>query len=155
MFRPAAAGPGEDASDWSRASFVQLATLDTVESVWHAHRLLAGHISRGCGSFFVMRQGVWPRWEEPEHTGGGTTSYVVPLGSAPSTWVLACAAAMGETMGSSVLGLSISPKRNSHILKVWTAAGKDGGGEGHDVLMPVSACLEQGLYRAHGGVMVD
>jgi hypothetical protein len=105
---------------WDFESYVPLATLSTVADMAAAHRAL--HSKWGSGMFFLMREHILPIWEDAHNKGGGCLSYKVMRAEIPDRWFeLACWALGESACGEKVCGVSISPKRNYSILRLWVA----------------------------------
>lgn len=107
-----------DDAQWDVASYVRLPSVSTVGDVARAHRALSDLWPRGF--FFVFREHVMPVYEDAHHV--GCYSYKVPIARAADEWFRLLAAAVGETAtapGDAVTGVSLSPKRNFAILRVW------------------------------------
>ena len=81
------------------------------------------------GMFFMMRKknghAILPLWEDPENTNGGVWSFKINKEDAESIWFKLCMYMIGETicsdtnMAMTVNGISISPKKNFCIVKIW------------------------------------
>jgi hypothetical protein len=75
---------------------------------------------------FVMRDGITPMWEDPRNRNGGCFSYKVINKFVPEVWRNLFAALCGETLSIDhtlschVNGITISPKKNFCIIKIWT-----------------------------------
>jgi hypothetical protein len=79
---------------------------------------------------FVMKEDIQPLWEHERNKGGGAFSYKIPEASTVSFWNGLVFLTVGSTLLDSpeemayVNGVTISPKKNFHIIKVWFAACK-------------------------------
>ena len=112
--------PGD--KDWTLKSYVVLSSLSTVDDFWVTHEAIGDKLPRGM--FFVMREHVFPCWDDPENKQGGCFSLKVPNDDAIKFWESLCASMLGEVMTpdmSCVNGASISPKRDFCIVKIWVA----------------------------------
>ena len=113
-----------DDRDFSDASYTHLALFRTVEDVVCLMSQLPAKLVENC-MFFVMRQGIKPQWEDTLNREGGYFSYKVNNGSVLSNWKDLVYATLGETLCADkdvmahVTGITISPKRNFCILKIW------------------------------------
>ena len=109
-----------DDSRWDITSYVRLPNMSSVGDVARAHRSLADLWPRGF--FFVFREHVTPVYEDQHHL--GCYSYKVPKDRAADEWYRLLGAVLGESAtspGDAVTGVSLSPKRNFAILRVWMA----------------------------------
>jgi len=75
------------------------------------------------GMFFIMKSGIFPNWEDPENRLGGCLSFKIISTNVINCWndiLLKCIS--GNIMKESnnkINGLSISPKKEFNIIKVW------------------------------------
>lgn len=114
-----------DPSDpnWTLDSYRRLGDIATVADFWKLQLTIAPWVTTGM--FFVMREHVFPCWDDKSNIEGGCVSIKVPEQSAASVWELLVKRALGETLMSVpaqwdlLNGLSISPKRGFCIIKVW------------------------------------
>jgi hypothetical protein len=78
------------------------------------------------GMLFLMKQGIFPMWEDPQNRMGGAFSYkVTNMKEIPSVWKTLMYLLCGGTLmvnpqhQQNVNGITISPKRNFCIIKIW------------------------------------
>ena len=82
------------------------------------------------GMFFVMRKlksgkAIYPQWEDDNNKNGGYWSFKIPKEKAQEVWFKLCRYTLGECICYSALeslqvnGISISPKKNFCIIKIW------------------------------------
>ena len=115
--------PGDE--DWTMKSYHLLHTLSTVEDFWIVNNAIKDKLQNGM--FFVMREHIFPCWDDPENKDGGCISIKVPRAKVLGFWEALCAAVLGETLISNmeqmavINGISISPKRAFCIIKIWIA----------------------------------
>ena len=111
-------------TDWSVKSYKEIDTLSTMEEAIALCETLPEKMVKNC-MLFLMRNGVKPTWEDPRNRNGGCFSYKVNNKTVGSTWKSLSYVLMGETLSpnphivSSVTGITISPKKNFCIIKVW------------------------------------
>jgi hypothetical protein len=116
-----------DSSDWTLSSYVRLTDVSTVEEFWNMSSLIHQLVSDNM--FFLMREGVYPCWDDVNNMQGGSISLKVPKTEAVRAWESICKRVLGECMvnveevdssnSSSINGVSISPKRYFCIIKIW------------------------------------
>jgi hypothetical protein len=76
---------------------------------------------------FVMRKGITPLWEDPKNRKGGCFSYKITNKNVYECWKNLTYNLVGESLSSNkklqlqINGITISPKKNFCILKVWTS----------------------------------
>lgn len=113
-------------TDWSLKSYKKIMTLDTVEDVISLINKLPNKMVENC-MLFIMREGIQPTWEDERNRDGGCFSYKVSNKIAVKTWRELSYLLTGETLtvklkNSQIInGITISPKRNFCIIKVWTS----------------------------------
>lgn len=101
-------------------SYQRLLDVSTVDDFWHAHIAMKPFLSRGM--FFLMREHVYPCWDDEHNLKGGVLKDDIV-----SFWEHLAIHALGEHMTvdggrwSVVNGLSVSPKRYFCIVKLWLA----------------------------------
>ena len=112
---------------WDLASYraVQLG-ISTAEEVVHLCERVHENLLKRC-MFFVMRAGISPQWEDPRNRNGGCFSFKVAYRQIHAVWRQLFYAVCGESLcreagqNARVNGLTVSPKKNFCILKVWFA----------------------------------
>jgi len=81
------------------------------------------------GMFFLMRKikntVIYPQWEDENNKQGGYWSFKIPKESSHEIWLKLCSYTIGEQLCNNVTdslqinGISISPKKNFCIIKIW------------------------------------
>lgn len=114
-------------SSWAPDSFKNLGSFSTYSALWGAvaripvERFLSG-------MFFFMRSPHLPLWEHRDNIHGGSYCIKVPEAVAHETFQRYAAAAtldmIAKDSGNAVIGVSISPKKGFHILKLWNTSSK-------------------------------
>ncbi|KAG2498117.1 hypothetical protein HYH03_003875 [Edaphochlamys debaryana] len=82
--------------DWTLASYVRLTDVSTVEDFWMAHGLVKEHLAENM--FFIMREGIYPCWDDPKNMYGRCVSLKVAKGDAHRAWEAICSRVLGETV---------------------------------------------------------
>lgn len=122
-------------NDWSVSSYNQVLTLTTVADVL---RLANGFHKLDLRSYqyFVMRSGITPTWEDDANRSGGVCTFkteITPMSqpkilSVVPVWNFLLKKMTGETLHEDMVdinGLSISPKNNWAIVKIWNRTGSN------------------------------
>jgi hypothetical protein len=110
--------------DWSLSGYQKIMTIETVEHALTLYQHLPEALVQGC-MLFLMRENITPLWEDERNKNGGFFSYKVNKNIA-AVWRDVSFSMMGTTLSidnglnQSITGISISPKKNFCILKVWT-----------------------------------
>lgn len=112
--------------DWTTSSYFRVSDISSIEdfaTIRYSFR--NRHTSINDGMFFVMREHVFPCWDDRHNIEGGCLSMKVPKKSADEFWDELCVRVMSDTLASKkedmelVNGISISPKTFYSIIKIW------------------------------------
>ena len=112
-------------TDWTIKSYKKIYDFDTVEQAIAINEILPEKLIRNC-MLFLMRGGIMPTWEDPRNRNGGCFSYKVINKTVSQCWKSLSYVLVGETLTASskfkphINGITISPKKNFCIIKVWT-----------------------------------
>jgi len=113
-------------NDWTLQSYIKIDDISSVESFWTVHETFIENIHMGM--FFLMREHVFPCWDDPFNKDGGCLSIKVLKQDIKTFWESMCTGLLGETLllenkrktsWDKVNGLSCSPKRSFCIIKIW------------------------------------
>jgi hypothetical protein len=110
--------------DWTPKSYTKVSPFATTFDVIAITESLPKELLQSC-MFFVMKNGIVPMWEDPKNRNGGCFSYKVSNKAVPDVWKDITYALTGETLSvnntfvNNVTGISISPKKNFCIVKIW------------------------------------
>ena len=108
--------------DWGIDSYKEIYTFNTVEDFWALFNKL-NHAILHSGVFFLTKANIKPTWEDPVHLAGGCWSYKVIIKETVAIWQELCIHLIAESLSmnskSQIGCLSISPKRNFYIIKIW------------------------------------
>ena len=113
--------------DWSIKSYKKIAELSTIEEVLSIYANLPPKLVVNC-MLFLMRADVAPIWEDPKNCKGGSFAYKLNNKTVPSCWKSVSYGACGESLTNNkklqgnITGITISPKKNFCILKIWTTS---------------------------------
>lgn len=111
-------------TDWSVKSYKKIYQLNTIEETMAITETLPEILVKNC-MLFIMKNGIMPIWEDPQNRNGGCFSYKISNKIVHETWKLLTYILLGETISknescvSSVTGITISPKKNFCIIKIW------------------------------------
>jgi hypothetical protein len=112
-----------DNNEWTKCSYKLITNVGTPEE-W-AQTDLAFKDLWQKGMFFLMREHIQPLWEDPNNMNGGCFSFKVNKPEAIEYWYTIAAQMLGNSLGKTqeasdaVCGISISPKRNYCIMRIW------------------------------------
>jgi hypothetical protein len=114
--------------NWNLSSYtIIMNRIDSVEKVLGLTESIHENIVKNC-MLFVMRDGITPMWEDPRNRNGGCFSYKVINKHVPEVWrdlfYLLCGESLCVNQENSkyLNGITISPKKNFCIIKIWLAA---------------------------------
>lgn len=113
-------------TDWTIKSYKKITTIDSIESALAIYETLPDKMIKNC-MLFLMREGIMPIWEDEKNRNGGCFSYKVNNKGVISAWKQLSYTVMGETLTkdrklrSCINGITISPKKNFCIIKIWLA----------------------------------
>ena len=111
-------------TDWSITSYINIFTFTSVEEIIAITETLPPILVENC-MLFMMREGIKPTWEDPKNRNGGCFSYKVSNKNVSKVWKDLSYVVVGGTISNHanyvncVTGITISPKKNFCIIKVW------------------------------------
>jgi hypothetical protein len=114
-----------DDSEWTKNSYKVIGSVSTVHD-W-AEIDVSFHEMWTKGMFFLMREHIQPLWEDPYNRDGGCFSFKVNKPEASSYLFKLCSQMLGNSLAksseaqahTSICGISMSPKRNYCIIRIW------------------------------------
>jgi Eukaryotic initiation factor 4E len=113
-------------TDWGIKSYTKIFEFYTLEQAVTITEMLPPKLIVNC-MLFLMRKGINPIWEDERNRNGGCFSYKIINKDVPGAWKQMSYLLVGETMSdniniiSHINGITISPKKNFCIMKVWVA----------------------------------
>ena len=111
-------------TDWSLNSYKKIYTVESVEETIGILETMPDILVKNC-MLFLMRDGISPVWEDPQNRHGGCFSYKIANKNVYEVWRDLSYVISGETISnqgtftSCVTGITISPKKNFCIIKIW------------------------------------
>jgi len=113
-------------TDWGIKSYIPISTFSTIEETLGVVETLPPVLIENC-MLFMMREGVKPTWEDPKNRNGGCFSYKVSNKNVCKVWKDLTYVVVGGSISKQtnfvncVTGITISPKKNFCIIKIWMA----------------------------------
>lgn len=118
-------------TDWSRNSYKDIIEITSIEDycvLKNSWNSCLPNVSEGM--FFLMRKlengdTIYPQWEDPYNIKGGYWSFKIPKKNCEDIWFSLMKHILGECLldngieYSLINGISISPKKNFSIVKLW------------------------------------
>jgi hypothetical protein len=140
-------------TDWSIKSYIPISTFTSVEDTIAVTENLPSILVENC-MLFIMREGIKPTWEDPRNRNGGCFSYKVVNKNVYKVWKDLTYVLVGDTISkqsdfvNSVTGITISPKKNFCIVKIWLSNCKNQNPA--VVTNDVKGIVQQGcLFKKH------
>lgn len=117
-----------DTKNWSKESYKHIQKNWTAEQIWGIFKLLdIKHLTNGI--FFLMKGDIFPDWKSPENINGGFWSFKIDSNPKNKsimdilkiwiTYLIAEKLIKFDDTNINVQGLSLSPKNNHFVLKIW------------------------------------
>ena len=113
-------------TNWSASSYKKIYEFNTAEQAIALIEMLPPKLVMNC-MLFLMRTGIVPMWEDAQNRNGGCFSYKVANKEVNQAWKQLSYVTVGETISTNlnviphVNGITISPKKNFCIIKIWMA----------------------------------
>ena len=114
----------DNGPDWTLNGFKKLYEIQTIEDFWEIYSKLNNYIILK-GMFFLMKHNVEPRWETENNIDGGCWSYKIHKKETFISWLYLSISLCSEIIVNdhinmdTINGISISPKKNFSIIKIW------------------------------------
>ena len=111
-------------TDWSLKSYKTLYTTSYLEEFITLTESLPDKLISNC-MLFIMKDNIKPIWEDELNKSGGCFSYKIATQDADEKWFDLCAKVLSETLSEkecynqNINGISITPKKNANILRIW------------------------------------
>jgi hypothetical protein len=111
-------------SSWTKSSYKELYRVDTLYSLCLMQETLRKHHLQN-GMFFLMREDIFPTWEDPDNREGCCVSYKVSGDVLQEQWDFIVRQVVGEdiphdeSLVEQVTGISIAPKKEFNVVKIW------------------------------------
>jgi len=106
---------------WTKESYQKIYTFTNWAEFWAFYDQMPTWLN---GMFFLMRDGIFPQWEDEQNIRGGYWSYKIPKVIGDEAWVQLSSHVIGECATKKltdmyyVNGIAISPKINNCIIKI-------------------------------------
>lgn len=109
-------------TDWTINSYKKIQTINTKKELINLYSKLPDEIIKNC-MLFLMKNNIKPMWEDINNKQGGSFSFRVDNNKIIDKWRLISYLFINDTIieNSQVNGITISPKKNFNILKIWVA----------------------------------
>ncbi len=113
-----------DDKQWTKQSYKHIYTITNLYDLQGFHEVIQkNHLQNGM--FFIMREDIFPTWEDPDNREGCCVSYKVPGRVLKEEWSNAINRVISEDIlvnpeeWENMNGISIAPKKEFNIVKIW------------------------------------
>ena len=111
-------------NNWNNSSYKLIYTIRNLYDIKVLNDTILTHYLQN-GMFFIMRENVFPTWEDPENRNGCCISYKIPGSDLKNKWDFIFNKILTENIlkdtknYNEINGFSISPKKEFNIIKLW------------------------------------
>ena len=139
-------------NDWSKKSYEY---IYSIKNIYDYNTIIEvfkqNHYQNGM--FFFMKDNVFPNWEDPNNRLGGCLSFKVSSSKVIEEWnitLLRCImGTLFQTKNDHINGLSISPKKEFNIIKVWFSKNIDYKEDYLEPPIPSEMVISNSIYKKH------
>jgi translation initiation factor 4E len=134
-------------TDWTINSYKTIHTFKTADELINLYNKIPDEIVKNC-MLFLMKNDIKPMWEDVNNKNGGSFSFRIENNKILDKWFLISYLFLNNKLISSnsiINGITISPKKNFNILKIWVSncKNKDINTINHIVNIP------GGIFKKH------
>jgi hypothetical protein len=136
--------------NWENNSYKFITTISSVQDFINVYKAFKNlWVS---GMFFIMREHIMPRWEDDNNKNGGCFSFKINKDEILDKLFEITSQILGETLGkndiisSNINGISISPKKNYHIIRIWIKSNSNINKDNYNLSLPSYSTL---MYKSH------
>lgn len=136
--------------NWDLKSYKMICNISTIQDFVTAYLVFKDLFYKGM--FFIMRENITPRWEDDLNKTGGCFSYKISKFNLEDKFFEVCCQVLGEKlaktsdMSQNINGVSISPKKNAYIIRIWIKDNKHACKSKYDISIPKFSTL---MYKNH------
>jgi len=111
-------------NSWTNNSYKLIYTIRNLYDIKLLNDIILTHHLQN-GMFFIMREGIFPTWEDPDNREGCCISFKIPGSLLKQKWDFILNRVVTEDLlnqrdrYNELNGLSISPKKEFNIIKLW------------------------------------
>ena len=107
-------------NNWKLNSYNKISSISTINDFWNTYTFLNNKIVEN-SMLFLMKNNIDPLWEHTENIKGGSWSIKLQKGNLYDIWTNISIYLINEQISNETInGISISPKKNFCIIKIWT-----------------------------------
>lgn len=99
--------------------------IGSIKNLYDFNNIINNINSYIAGMFFIIEEGITPRWEDKKNINGGVLTLKISKKVVEDIWINLISSMVGETLTEDennmkyINGISISPKINNVIIKIW------------------------------------
>jgi hypothetical protein len=134
--------------DWDINSYKEICKVPNATTFWKLFNnfdKIWGH--NMYAHYFFMREGIKPIWEDENNRSGGMCSFKLEIADSLNVWTDLATRLVCDLMtkdSGDITGISISPKNNWAIIKVWNRDNKN----------DLSKTLDQDILKKYAGLSI-
>mgnify|MGYP001272490506 CR=1 FL=1 len=138
-------------TNWSLSGYKEILTFNTAEEAILLNDCIGEELIKHC-MIFLMKKNINPMWEAPKNRNGGSFSYKISNKNVYKIWkriyfMLIGKTLVCETIYSKINGITLSPKKNFCILKIWLS---DCNHKNPDIIKHIEGLNQNGcLFKKH------
>lgn len=103
---------------WALENYTKLIEIKTIEEYWYYIGFIDDKLI--CFSMlFLMKNNIKPLWEDTPNINGGYISIKLSRDKTIEKWRLFCDYFVSGNYSEDINGISITPKKNFNIIKIW------------------------------------
>jgi len=142
--------------NWDESSYIKIGIISSTHDAFNMLRSIHNYSDKGM--FFIMREHIFPEWNNDNNKDGGAFSLKVLKENINTFFEDIVLKLLGETilheskqyLWETINGISISPKKNFCIIKIWI---KEHEKITHDDISLLKDSYNGTImYAKHGGI---
>jgi hypothetical protein len=112
-------------SNWKKESYIKVYSFNTIEDFWKLYKNLT---SIDNVMLFLMKDGIFPLWEDEKNKNGGAWSYKIKKNQNFDIWKNLSMALVGgwitddNNLYKDITGISINPHLYTSVVKIWCSS---------------------------------
>ena len=138
---------------WTKESYKKIINISNLLDYYFLQKNFEKqHLQNGM--FFIMRDNIFPTWEDPENRLGGCISFKILSDDILDSWnklfknLISENITLNETDFYEINGISIAPKKEFNIIKIWL---RNDTNEYKNIVKQIEPYfkLDNSLYKKH------
>ena len=105
-------------NNWSIDNYNEIINFNHIEEFWQIMEMIKPKLFES-GMFFLMKENIQPTWEDEANLPGGCISFKIEKQNVYQIWEQMLVHLISNNLPDNVNGISISPKKNFNIIKIW------------------------------------